>query len=179
MFCKLVIEYICVALQDVDERPAAKAAAKLEAEMADRDLAKLIVLTPSRKNGLDGKSGSHSHSHHVGSALTEGLRLFDEVSRASGLHFLCQSETAWRQAYVEQCLTLRHSLFVRDCMPTSLCFDCLYSPKKEYKLGTGHAQMAYMLRVIVHFTFRLFNFFAMDQHHVCSVASRSPQQQRA
>ena len=70
------------ALQDVDERPAAKAAAKLEAEMADRDLAKLIVLTPSRKNGLDGKSGSHGH--HVGSALTEGLRLFDEVSSASG-----------------------------------------------------------------------------------------------
>lgn len=46
--------------------------------MADRDLAKLIVLTPSRKNGLDGKSGSHGH--HVASALTEGLRLFDEVS---------------------------------------------------------------------------------------------------
>lgn len=70
------------ALQDVDERPAAKAAAKLEAEMADRDLAKLIVLTPSCKNGLDGKS--HNHGHHVGSALTEGLRLFDEVSSASG-----------------------------------------------------------------------------------------------
>lgn len=69
------------ALQDVDQQPAAKAAAKLEAEMADRDLAKLIVLTPSRKNGLDGKSGSHGH--HVGSALTEGLRLFDEVSRVS------------------------------------------------------------------------------------------------
>lgn len=67
-------------LQDVDQQPAAKAAAKLEAEMADRDLAKLIVLTPSRKNGLDGKTGGHSHSHHVGSALTEGLRLFDEVS---------------------------------------------------------------------------------------------------
>ena len=72
--------------QDVDERPAAKAAAKLEAEMADRDLAKLIVLTPSRKNGLDGKSGSHGH--HVGSALTEGLRLFDEVSSVSGLNLL-------------------------------------------------------------------------------------------
>lgn len=43
--------------------------------MADRDLAKLIVLTPSRKNGLDGKRDGH----HVGSALTEGLRLFDEV----------------------------------------------------------------------------------------------------
>lgn len=68
---------MCPALQDVDQQPAAKAAAKLEAEMADRDLAKLIVLTPSRKNGLDGKSGSHGH--HVGSALTEGLRLFDEV----------------------------------------------------------------------------------------------------
>lgn len=43
--------------------------------MADRDLAKLIVLTPSCKNGLDGKRDGH----HVGSALTEGLRLFDEV----------------------------------------------------------------------------------------------------
>lgn len=96
---RLVIEYICVALQDVDQRPAAKAAAKLEAEMADRDLAKLIVLTPSRKNGLDGKSGSHSH--HMGSALTEGLRLFDEASSASDLLFLCQSETACQLVCVE------------------------------------------------------------------------------
>lgn len=87
------------ALQDVDHQPAAKAAAKLEAEMADRDLAKLIVLTPSRKNGLDGKSGSHGH--HVGSALTEGLRLFDEVSRVSGStqEVACQS-----QVYVEYLL---------------------------------------------------------------------------
>ncbi len=67
-----------VVLQDQDkQRPLTAAAAKNEAEMADKDLAKLIVLTPSRKNGLDGKSGSHSH--HAASALTEGLRLFDEV----------------------------------------------------------------------------------------------------
>lgn len=65
-------------LQDQDtQRPMTAAAAKNEAEMADKDLAKLIVLTPSRKNGLDGKSGGHSH--HAASALTEGLRLFDEV----------------------------------------------------------------------------------------------------
>ena len=76
-----------VALQDVAEQPAAKAAAKLEAEMADRDLAKLIVLTPSRKNGLDGKSGSHGHA---GSALTEGLCLFDEVSSLFWEHGSCR-----------------------------------------------------------------------------------------
>lgn len=76
-----------VALQDVAEQPAAKAAAKLEAEMADTDLAKLIVLTPSRKNGLDGKSGSHGH--HVGSALTEGLRHFDEVRIQFWDHACC------------------------------------------------------------------------------------------
>ena len=70
--------------QDVEQRPVTKAAAKLEAEMADRDLAKLIVLTPSRKNGLDSKAGSHGQ--HVGSALTEGLRLFDEVRL---LYMLC------------------------------------------------------------------------------------------
>ncbi len=65
-------------LQDQDmQRPLTAAAAKKAAEMADKDLAKLIVLTPSRKNGLDGKSGSHSH--HAASAITEGLCLFDEV----------------------------------------------------------------------------------------------------
>ncbi|DBA77438.1 hypothetical protein WJX77_006299 [Trebouxia sp. C0004] len=64
------------------QRPLTAAAAKNEAEMADKDLAKLIVLTPSRKNGLDGKSGSHSH--HAASALTEGLRLFDEDKKAEG-----------------------------------------------------------------------------------------------
>ncbi|KAL3157004.1 hypothetical protein ABBQ38_001257 [Trebouxia sp. C0009 RCD-2024] len=68
--------------EDVTEQPCAKAAAKLEAEMADKDLAKLIVLTPSRKNGLDGKSGSHGH--HAASALTEGLRLFDEDKKLQG-----------------------------------------------------------------------------------------------
>lgn len=65
-----------LVVQDQDQqRPLTAAAAKHEAEMADKDLAKLIVLTPSRKNGLDSKSGSH----HAASALTEGLRLFDEV----------------------------------------------------------------------------------------------------
>ncbi|DBA68286.1 TPA: hypothetical protein ACH3X2_013806 [Trebouxia sp. C0005] len=64
------------------QRPMTAAAAKNEAEMADKDLAKLIVLTPSRKNGLDGKSGGHSH--HAASALTEGLRLFDEDKKAEG-----------------------------------------------------------------------------------------------
>ncbi len=55
--------------------------------MADKDLAKLIVLTPTRKNGLDGKSGSHGH--HVGSALTESLRLFDEVFAVHCLQSYC------------------------------------------------------------------------------------------
>ncbi len=79
--------HLMLVLQDQDtQRPLTAAAAKDEAEMADKDLAKLIVLTPSRKNGLDAKSGSHSH--HAASALTEGLRLFDEV------HLLLMLSTA-------------------------------------------------------------------------------------
>ena len=64
-------------LQDVDQQPAVKPPTTLVADIADRDLAKLVVLTPSRKNGMDGRPSSHAQ--HVGSALTEGLRLFDEV----------------------------------------------------------------------------------------------------
>ena len=67
-----------MAVQDQDQRKAsaAEAVARHDAEMADRDLAKLIVLTPSCKNGMDGRA---HHGQHVGSALTDSLRQFDEV----------------------------------------------------------------------------------------------------
>lgn len=64
-------------LQDQDRKKTSKevSTSQTEAEMADQDLAKLLILTPSKSRGKDGRNG-----HHTTSALTDNLRAFEEVS---------------------------------------------------------------------------------------------------
>lgn len=80
------------ALQDQDRKTTSKAVStsQTDAEMADQDLAKLFVLTPSKSRPQqDGRSG-----HHITSALTDNLRAYDEVSLSLMMPVLSSLETS-------------------------------------------------------------------------------------